>query len=651
MSSPRRRQWDSNIHDLSVHRATRLEREQRRLRHTSPNVEEARQELEERRRALAGGNFKHVLAALDQHNRARSAGQEPASIPEIADANRDANAPSDAETPAAKIQVQTTFTRREAAFEQSVTTGAISLGDPALGSATGSGGRHSCDRLLAFSHVAQHEAPHVAAVSVPANSAPSGKAPLRKSEPPPPSAPEAAFGAEDPAPPPAARRPDKLGLARLQHGLERLDAAVAGYELVQVPPESDPATAGAQSSRAAAATESGRRRRDRKQPPAPVSYLGCNEKTLELFTRFANTLCECESRRADQERLCREMEAEMKQFRAASEKRAAQADADIASLQTELSAVRREHDVQIRSLSARVAALESSRNEGYLRSLLGGLQAQEEEWASMPIPSLGPSFVSAVAAVPGARRAPSPTARLFTPLRPKNSPLGGPLESDDDSGPHQERRVSAESAARLSVPDTPATSIHAGSPVATTADATTPNAKPAAAQSPDGSIPSLHTPEASVLFKGSHLGDSPGFNGPSPSATPPPPPLFAALSGTHSAAGAPPATGNHDVISVQLSDLPAAPTADTYAQWGSWGKRFSADLKPPTSLTQPVSVQKTRILQPPGSSVASGEAGIRPWEALSNLHGSPAYSFDFASPATPAVTMAPRNKVPRPMCT
>lgn len=262
----------------------------------------------------------------------------------------------------------------------------------------------------------------------------------------------------------------------------------------------------------------------------------------------------------------------------------------------------------------------------------------------MPIPSLDPSLTSAVAPMPGARRAPS--AQLFTPLRPKTSLLGGPSESDDDSGPHPERLVFAQSETRPSVPDTPVTAIHsAGSPVAATPGATTPSAKPAAAQLPQGSMPSFQTPEASLPFQGRSPWDSPRLNEPSPSTTPPPPPML--VSGRHCASSAS-AKGKDEAISVHLSDLPAAPTANAYAQWGTWGKRFSEDLTLPQSLRQAtVSVQKTRLYQPPGSSV--GKAG--PWEALSNLHGSPAFPFHFESPKAPAVVMTPRNKVPRPTCT
>jgi hypothetical protein len=625
-----RRQWNDDVHDLSVHRATRLEREQRRLRYTSPNVEEARQELEERRRALeerrralAGGNFRHVLAALDLHNKARSAGQGQSSIQE--DAHHDADMPSDAGAPAPKIQVETTFTMREAAFEQSA--GAISLGDAGFGSDVAGDGWHPRHRLLAR-HEAQQEAPHAQPTEE--------------------TAPEAASRPEDPAPSPAVRRPDKLGLSRLQHGLERLDAAVAGYERTQAPP--DEASVGPDSSRAPAAATSTKRRRDRKPQAAPVSYMGCNEKTLELFTRFAHTLTECESRRADQERLCREMEVEMRQFREASEKQAAQARTDIAALQSELSTVRREHDMEIRGLTARVASLESSRNEGYLRSLMGGLQAQEEEWASMPITSLDPPSVPALAPMPGSCRAPSSSARLFTPLRLKFSPLGGSPESDDDLRPHHELRVSAERAARS--PSTPVATVNAvSSPIVTT-----PDAEAADAQWPEGGISSVQTPQASLLSKDSPPPDSPHLSDLSPSTIPPPTPQLAAASGWHTPADAP-AKANHDgTVSVHLSDLPAAPTADTYAQWGTWGKRFSEHVTPPQTLPQPVSVHKTRLRQPPGGSVPLGAVVAGSWEALrlshgSSLYGSPVYSLHSASPKPTAVPMAPRIKVPRPTCT
>ena len=56
--------WDSTIHDLSVHRASRGEIEQRHKMMQSPNVEAGKAELEKRRRQLARGSFDYALAAI-----------------------------------------------------------------------------------------------------------------------------------------------------------------------------------------------------------------------------------------------------------------------------------------------------------------------------------------------------------------------------------------------------------------------------------------------------------------------------------------------------------------------------------------------------------------------------------------------------------
>ena len=57
--------WNSTIHDLSVHRATRREIEQRRERYRSPNAEVAKAEVLRRREILASrGSFDDTMFQL-----------------------------------------------------------------------------------------------------------------------------------------------------------------------------------------------------------------------------------------------------------------------------------------------------------------------------------------------------------------------------------------------------------------------------------------------------------------------------------------------------------------------------------------------------------------------------------------------------------
>ena len=56
--------WDATIHDLSVHRSSRAEREARRQRLTSSNALAAKADLARRRAVLARGSFEGALAAL-----------------------------------------------------------------------------------------------------------------------------------------------------------------------------------------------------------------------------------------------------------------------------------------------------------------------------------------------------------------------------------------------------------------------------------------------------------------------------------------------------------------------------------------------------------------------------------------------------------
>ena len=74
--------WNSTVHDLSVHRSSPREIEQRKARYTSPNAEVAREEVARRRERLARGNFEDTLAALagrrgeDEHDETKTALQE-----------------------------------------------------------------------------------------------------------------------------------------------------------------------------------------------------------------------------------------------------------------------------------------------------------------------------------------------------------------------------------------------------------------------------------------------------------------------------------------------------------------------------------------------------------------------------------------------
>ena len=61
---PRRAEWDSSLSDLSVHRISRAEQEERRKRIQSPNAVAARKELERRRTLLARCSFDDTLSAL-----------------------------------------------------------------------------------------------------------------------------------------------------------------------------------------------------------------------------------------------------------------------------------------------------------------------------------------------------------------------------------------------------------------------------------------------------------------------------------------------------------------------------------------------------------------------------------------------------------
>jgi len=269
-TTPQRRQWNSNIHDLSVYRATKLEREQRRLRHQSPNVDEARQELEERRRALAGGNFKHVLAALDQHNRAASAQTAGLSTAwgEMVPEDDDAEVFAADEAPA--LEVPTTLTMRTIDFEEASAAGPVDM-DREMEQFR----RRSAQRLVATVQAEQD------AARVNSHTSPAPSVAARPPGPEPVFAPTAE----------AVRRPDKLGLARLQHVLQRLETSVGDYEQQQcsgVPPVAISADKTTKpTALLAAKLRRGINEKRDENRAAPVSYLGCGEKTVELLTRFA----------------------------------------------------------------------------------------------------------------------------------------------------------------------------------------------------------------------------------------------------------------------------------------------------------------------------------------------------------------------------
>ena len=63
-----RKEWDSSIQDLSVHRISRQEQQARRERMQSPNVIAARRDLERRRHALATHDSLNLLAKIEAEN-------------------------------------------------------------------------------------------------------------------------------------------------------------------------------------------------------------------------------------------------------------------------------------------------------------------------------------------------------------------------------------------------------------------------------------------------------------------------------------------------------------------------------------------------------------------------------------------------------
>lgn len=668
-SSPRRRHWDSDIHDLSIFRATRLEREQRRLRHQSPNAEEARKDLEERRRALAGGNFKYVLEALDKHNRALLTNSEcsrPLLAPRL-EPNREMTESHSLES--CQCHCRECITSDVASSKACPKTDVGEKEEEVQGNRTHD--RHQKSPLLQRRGVlcaAGWDAPHLADESVQMlepKTAPDQLPGLKGDE--------VKEAPECHGPTVAPRRPDKLGLARLQDGIQRLEAVVTECEGLRhhcsknvscsAIPTSARAMYGAGGLRSKAAC---------KRSAEPTTFLDCNQKAIEVFTRLAKNLSESEMEKRDLQRVCKELQVELKRSQCELHIQSQESVADILLLRNEIISVQHEQDHQLEMLRERLALVESM-NKEQCTCRNRQLYESAPNWTSTPVPATRPATTDDPHLNDCTAGLRSEVARLFTPLRPKMASFAGTPESSDRTRPFQEGDVD------WSLRNIVATSGSAESHISQTGDG-----------DPVESSFDLHTaqlPSSTAIARRGRVGpvatSMHAFNeGISLStelavsasqALPDLPsnpsiqsPLLATYSEAYSAfaesctANEREHQGNRGVP-IELAHLPKVPTANDFARWGSWGKRFSDNLRPP--IQHPFSIHEALELSSPRASAIANTALPDSSTVVDScdLDGIGLVTTTFQSPRVHvmppdnkdlrmngAAPMTPRTKVPRP---
>ncbi len=218
----------------------------------------------------------------------------------------------------------------------------------------------------------------------------------------------------------AARAPDSLGLARMQHTVSELTDLVATYEAERGAHQKAAREAGRTSARpavvpnspavpvapAARQAEAARPKPKTAQPktpsnpsaaeasaaaptkPArtpPPTFSACNAHLVELASRLVEHLRRANSELDEQATLRAEAEASLNETRSQLDRQADLAEAEMASLRREVRVLREEHSSQLAALQTQISSIASERQTDLVKSMVATLQMPTSALQAAPL--------------------------------------------------------------------------------------------------------------------------------------------------------------------------------------------------------------------------------------------------------------------------
>ncbi|KAL1520863.1 hypothetical protein AB1Y20_022424 [Prymnesium parvum] len=519
-----RRPWDSSIHDLSIHKASRREREARRERYRSPNAETAKAELARRREQLAArGSFDGTLLELSRSggrhdddptkNALRELDQVEAELRILA---------SDSAAPrSAPFEVRATFSSLPDVREEAYAHPARSeVGDTPDEPPSEDEESPAVDLNSEIALFRRRSSPPHADAQPPCAPPPPQQA-QHPAPPPQKALPlRPAWGSRVPhtvklpkAPPPdAIREPgttDGLGLARLQKACAKMECSINSYE------QRRGGGGGSASS------------------SPPTNFSGCNAKMLELLTRLMGHLHRADAELTESQKLRSALEGELREAREALASQQARHDEEVAAVRVDLAEVRSLHGAELRALTGRIAGLEAARKADANRRQP---QPSSNSRATSPTPptdmpplAFSPALSPSHVAYPVADGSPSAMPSLFYRKPRASSPAptftGAPTTNSQPTAPPQHPHSASPPSAW---PTAPPQHPHSASPPS--AWPTAPTQHPHTASAPYAwptASPKHHqtaSPTATPQHPHTALASVPSSQPRPPSPPPPPPP-------------------------------------------------------------------------------------------------------------------------------